>query len=117
MKSVRQKASDLAPDDDAGNPSGPDTPAEDQPGPTEPGTAAMPRTSHRNRNAEVDVRGETRSNATQTSTTDPMPGLARNPPGTGAMPCFMGHALMDAAGAAIGPESPPQGSGRSCRAI
>ena len=31
----------------------------------------MPRTNHRNRNAEVDFKGEKRSNATHVSTTDP----------------------------------------------
>jgi hypothetical protein len=31
--------------------------------------------------------------------------------GTGAMLCFIGHAMMDEAGSAIGPRNPPQGSG------
>jgi transposase len=95
MKSFQQKARDLPPDDDPGNPSGPDTPAEDPPGPTEPETAAMPRTSHLNRNSEVDFRGEKRSNATHASTTDPDARLYKKSPGTGAMLCFMGHALME----------------------
>ena len=92
MKSFQPKAGDTPPDDDPGNPPGPDAPAEDQPAPTEPETAAMPR---HNRNAEVDFRGEKRSNATHASTTDPDARLYKKSPGTGAMLCFIGHALME----------------------
>ena len=63
------------------------------------------------RNAAVDFRGGKRSNATQVPTTDPGARLPRKSPGTGAVRCFMGHALMDEAGFAIGPRNPPQGSG------
>ena len=55
----------------------------------------MPRPTRRNRNAEVDFRGERRSNATHASTTDPEARLFKKSPGTGAMLCFMGHSLME----------------------
>ena len=55
----------------------------------------MPRPPRRNRNAEVDFRGERRSNATHASTTDPEARLFKKSPGTGAILCFMGHSLME----------------------
>ena len=55
----------------------------------------MPRPPRHNRNAEVDFKGEKRSNATHASTTDPAARLCKKSPGTGAMLCFMGHALME----------------------
>jgi IS5 family transposase len=55
----------------------------------------MPRSKHRNRNAEVDFKGEKRSNVTHASTTDPEARLYKKSPGTGAALCFMGHALME----------------------
>lgn len=55
----------------------------------------MPRPTRRNRNAEVDFRGERRSNVTHASTTDPEARLFKKSPGTGAMLCFMGHSLME----------------------
>lgn len=58
-------------------------------------TDPMPRTFRQNRNAEVDFRGEKRSNATHASVTDPDARLYKKSPGTGAMLCFMGHALME----------------------
>ena len=93
MKSFQPKADDTPPDDDPGSPPGPDTPAEDQPHTTE--TVPMPRPNRQNRNAEVDFRGEKRSNATHASTTDPDARLYKKSPGTGAVLCFMGHALME----------------------
>ncbi len=93
MKSFQPKAGDTLPDDNPGSPPGPDTPAEDQPQTTE--TDPMPRPTHQSRNAEVDFRGEKRSNATHASTTDPDARLYKKSPGTGAMLCFMGHALME----------------------
>jgi transposase len=95
MKSFQPKAGGAPPDDDAGNPPGPDAPAEDQPAPIEPETAVMPLPSRHKRNTEVDFRGERRSNATHTSTTDPDARLYKKSPGTGAMLCFIGHALME----------------------
>lgn len=47
------------------------------------------------RNAEVDFKGETRSNATHRSTTDPEAMLYRKGPGMEARLCFIGHALME----------------------
>ena len=92
MKSFQPKA-DIAPPDDEGPG---DPPASD----TTPDTAAsetdpMPRNTKAHRNAEVDFRGEKRSNATHASTTDPDARLYKKSPGTGAMLCFMGHALME----------------------
>jgi transposase len=95
MKSFQPKAGDTPPDGDPGSPPGPDTTAEDHPKPTEPETDAMPRPSRQNRNAEVDFRGEKRSNVTHASTTDPDARLYKKSPGTGAMLCFIGHALME----------------------
>ena len=92
MKSFQPKVGDTPPDDDPGNPPGPDAPAANQPEPTGHETDPMPR---QNRNAEVDFRGEKRSNATHASTTDPDARLFRKSPGTGAMLCFIGHALME----------------------
>jgi transposase len=47
------------------------------------------------RNAEADFRGETRSNETHVSTTDPDAKLYRKGPGMEAKLCFLGHALME----------------------
>ena len=94
MKNFQPKAGNT-PDDDPGSPPEPDTPTEDHPEPPASETAPMSRPSRKNRNAEVDFRGEKRSNATHASTTDPDARLYRKSPGTGAMLCFMGHALME----------------------
>jgi transposase len=64
MKSRQPKCSNTTPDDDAGSPPGPGATAKDHPEPTVFETALMPRPSRQNRNAEVDSRGEKRSNAT-----------------------------------------------------
>ena len=95
MKSFQPKADDTPPDDDPGSPHGPDATAEDHPEPTEPETAPMSRSTRRNRNPEVDFKGEKRTNATHASTTDPEARLYKKSPGTGAMLCFIGHALME----------------------
>ena len=47
------------------------------------------------RNREADFHGETRSNDTHASTTDPEARLYRKGPGKEAKLCFMGHALME----------------------
>jgi transposase len=47
------------------------------------------------RNAEANFRGETRSNATHASTTDPDAKHYRKGPGMEARLCFLGHALME----------------------
>jgi len=91
MKSFQPRAETAPPDDEEpGDP--PSRAAADHP-PAD--TDPMPRTSRQHRNAEVDFRGEKRSNATHASTTDPDARLYRKSPGTGAVLCFMGHALME----------------------
>ena len=96
MKSFQARAGDTPPEDDgSGDPPSPrsaDTPNQPQP---ETETTPMPRPTRQHRNAEVDFRGEKRSNATHVSTTDPEARLYRKSPGTGAMLCFIGHALME----------------------
>lgn len=47
------------------------------------------------RNAEVDFKGQTRSNETHASTTDPQARLYRKGPGKEAKLAFLGHALME----------------------
>lgn len=96
MKSS-QPQPDVAPPDDEGpgDPPSPDTTAADQPEQTQTETDPMARPTHQHRNAEVDFRGEMRSNATHVSTTDPDARLYKKSPGTGAMLCFIGHALME----------------------
>ena len=95
MKSVQPKAGDTPPDDDPGSPPGPDTLAKDHPEQTQTETDPMTRYPRQSRNAEVDFRGEKRSNATHASTTDPDARLYKKSPGTGAMLCFIGHAMME----------------------
>jgi transposase len=96
MKSFQPKAAATPPDDpDAdGGPGGPPAPPPDD-APGQPETEPMTLPASRNRNAEVDFRGEKRSNATHASATDPDARLYRKSPGGGAMLCFMGHALME----------------------
>ena len=96
MKSFQPKAEGAPPEDEGpGDPPGHDTLAKDQPEQTPTETAPMPRATQQHRNAEVDFRGEKRSNATHVSTTDPEARLYKKSPGTGAMLCFIGHALME----------------------
>jgi len=95
MKSFHPKANDTPPDDDPGSPPEPDGTATDHPEPPPSETDLMPRPDRQSRNAEVDFRGEKRSNATHVSTTDPDARLYKKSPGTGAMLCFIGHALME----------------------
>lgn len=97
MKSFQPKA-DAAPrdNDGPGDPPASDTTTpETEPSETPTETDPMPRNTHRHRNAEVDFRGEKRSNTTHASTTDPDARLYKKSPGTGAMLCFIGHALME----------------------
>jgi transposase len=96
MKSFQPKAEGTRPDNEG--PDDPPTPSitpHNQPSQSEPETEPMPRPDHRNRNAEVDFKGEKRSNATHASTTDPEARLYKKSPGTCATLCFMGHALME----------------------
>ncbi len=85
MKSFQPKA-DAAPPDNEGRGDPPDNAAE---------TDQRPRKTKPHRNAEIDFKGEKRSNATHASTTDPEARLYKKSPGTAAMLCFMGHALME----------------------
>jgi transposase len=73
MKSFRPKTEAGAPPDDGAPPSG----------------------DGGGRNAEVNFRGERRTNDTHASTTDPDARLFRKSRGTGAVLCFIGHALME----------------------
>lgn len=96
MKSFQPKA-DIAPPDDegSGGPPAPETSPETKPSEPPDETDLMPRNTKPHRNAEVDFKGEKRSNATHASTTDPDARLYKKSPGTGAMLCFMGHTLME----------------------
>lgn len=58
-------------------------------------TQPMPNKPRQTRNAEVNFRGEKRSNATHASVTDPDARLYKKPPGAAAILCFMGHTLME----------------------
>jgi IS5 family transposase len=97
MKSFQPKEGSATPDEDG--PGGPPPPADetsantDQPPQTE--TQPMPDTPRQTRNAEVNFRGEKRSNATHASVTDPDARLYKKSPGAAAMLCFMGHTLME----------------------
>lgn len=96
MKSVQPRTGETPPDDEPGDPPGPGIPATDPSALTVAAkTDPMPRNQHHSRNAEVDFRGQRRTNATHGSTTDPDARLYRKSPGTGAMLCFIGHALME----------------------
>ena len=96
MKSFQPKA-EVNPSDNhgPGDPPGPDAQTCDNPAQSELETDPMPRSTRHNRNAEADFRGEKRSNATHVSKTDPEARLYKKSPGTGAMLCFIGHALME----------------------
>jgi hypothetical protein len=96
MKSFQPKAETAPPDDDGPyDPPAPDATPETAPSETPAETDPMPRNTKSHRNAEADFRGEKRSNATHASTTDPDARLYKKSPGTGAMLCFIGHALME----------------------
>ncbi|MBR9844555.1 MAG: IS5 family transposase [Rhodobacteraceae bacterium] len=96
MKSFQPKAGATPPEEDGpGDPPTPDDTHETPPEEPRTETDPMPRNTRQNRNTEVDFKGEKRSNATHVSTTDPDARLYKKSPGTGAMLCFMGHALME----------------------
>ena len=95
MKSFQPKDTEAPPDDDPGGPPGPDSPAENHAEQPPSETAPMPHPDRQSRNAEVDFRGEKRSNMTHVSTTDPDARLYKKSPGTGAMLCVMGHSLVE----------------------
>lgn len=96
MKSFQPRADATPPNvDGPDDPPAPDATDDDAPTQSEPEIALMPRPTRQNRNAEVDFRGEKRSNASHVSKTDPEARLYKKSPGTGAMLCFIGHALME----------------------
>lgn len=96
MKSFKPKAESTPPEDEGpGGPPAQDNAPDMQAAETKPETTPMPRLNHRNRNAEVDFKGEKRSNKTHASTSDPEARLYKKSPGAGAVLCFMGHALME----------------------
>ena len=96
MKSFQPKADATPPDDErSGDPPPPDTTPDTAPSDSPTETDQLPRNTKTHRNAEVDFKGEKRSNATHASITDPDARLYKKSPGTGAMLCFMGHALME----------------------
>lgn len=98
MKSFQPKDSTPPPyDDDPGAPPPPSA-AETSPDsspPQQTETPPMLYTPRQTRNAEVNFRGEKRSNATHASVTDPDARLYKKAPGAAAMQCFMGHTLME----------------------
>lgn len=96
MKSFQPKADTTLPHDDGpGDPPAPDTTPDTGPSETSAETDTMPRNTKAHRNAEVDFRGEKRSNATHVSKTNTEARLYKKSPCTGAVLCFMGHALME----------------------
>lgn len=96
IKSFQPTAGGAPPDDEGSDdPTAHGTASDHRPAESEPETKPMPRPTRQNRNAEVDFKGEKRSNATHASTTDPEARLYKKSPGTGAVLCFMGHALME----------------------
>ena len=96
MKSFQAKESASSDGgDDPGDPPDTNAPPTSSPDQSTAEPNPMTRPTRRNRNAEVDFRGERRSNATHASTTDPEARLFKKSPGTGAMLCFMGHSLME----------------------
>ena len=72
-----------------------ETAAETDHQPQQTETQPMPDTPRQTRNAEVNFRGEKRSNATHASVTDPDARLYKKAPGAAATLCFMGHTLME----------------------
>ena len=95
MKSFQSKASPPPVHDD--HPGGPPPPTQEFPADTDQQTETQPMhdTPRQPRNAEVNFRGEKRSNATHASVTDPDARLYKKAPGAAAMLCFMGHTLME----------------------
>ena len=99
MKSFQPK--DSPPPQEEDDPGGSPPPADEQPSadtdkpPQQTETQPMPDTARKSRNAEVNFRGEKRSNATHASVTDPDARLYKKAPGAAAMLCFMGHTLIE----------------------
>jgi hypothetical protein len=95
MKSFQPKPEAASPGDGDG-PDDPPPPGGDAETPVQsPEPAPMTAANPKDRNAEVDFRGQKRSNATHASVTDPEARLCKKSPGAGASLCFMGHTLME----------------------
>ena len=100
MKSFQPKPEPARPVDDKGSNdppppptiTAPDAQTSAQPNPE---IATMTAENPKDRNAEVDFRGQKRSNATHASVTDPEARLYKKSAGTGATLCFIGHTLME----------------------
>ena len=91
MKSFQPKAEGSPPDDEGpGAPPTPSIPPDNQPTQSDPETEPMPHPNHRNRNAEVDFKGEKRSDATHASTRDPDARLYEEVPRHGCISVFHG---------------------------
>jgi hypothetical protein len=98
MKSFQPKPEAAPPGDGDGPDDPPPAPhAADAETPAQPNPEIAPMTpaKPKDRNAEVDFRGQKRSNATHASVTDPEARLYKKSPGAGASLCFMGHTLME----------------------
>ena len=96
MKSFQPKDSAMPDrDDDPGDPPDDRVSPTSSPDQSTAEPKPMPRPARRSRNAEVDFRGDRRSNATHASMTDPEARLFKKSPGAGAVLCFMGHSLME----------------------
>ena len=102
-------------DDDPGDP--PDTRVPITFSPDQPTAEPEPMTrpTRRNRNAEIDFRGERRSNATHASVTDPDARLFKKSPGAGALLCFMGHSVVENRSGLIVPTDLTQADGHAER--
>ena len=81
----------LGSDDPGGPPPSADGTVANTDRPRQTETRPMPDTPRRTRNAEVNFRGEKRSNAPHASVTDPDARLCKKAPGAAAMLCFMGE--------------------------
>jgi transposase len=99
MKSFQPKPEPAPPPGDGGGPDDPPPPPPaadvESSAQTQPETAPMTKAKPGDRNAEVDFRGQKRSNATHASLTDPEARLYKKSPGAGASLCFIGHTLME----------------------
>jgi hypothetical protein len=98
MKSFQPKPQPAPPGDgDEPDDPPPPPPAADAETPVQPNPEIAPMTTAKpkDRNADVDFRGQKRSNATHASVTDPEARLYKKSPGAGASLCFMGHTLME----------------------
>lgn len=82
-------------DDDPGGPPPADDTFADTNQPQQSETQPMPDTSRPTRNAEVNFRGEKRSNAPHAAVTDPEARLCKKSPGAAALLCFIGHTLIE----------------------